>query len=96
MIIVAQSYRIVCNSDYIDRYTISEKPDAVVISAGFGEKERAVTLGRYKDEVEAMNALSNLAVDLAGGQTLFYMPESVLFSEQAHIKDARTKRRGGS
>lgn len=96
MIIMSQSGRIICNSEYIDRYTISDKPDAVLISAGFGGKEQAVTLGRYKDETEAMAAMSELADSLGGGQTLFYMPESVLFVEQKQIKDSRVKRKGGS
>ena len=93
---MSQTNRIICNSEYIDRYTISDKPDAIIISAGFCGQDKAVTLGRYKDEEEAKFALSELSVSLAGGQTIFYMPESVLFVEQEHIKDARVKRRGGS
>lgn len=96
MIIMSQSGRIICNSEHIDRYTISDKPDAVLVSAGFGGNEQAVTLGRYKDEAEARAAMSELAASLGGGQTLFYMPESTLFVEQKQIKDSRVKRKGGS
>lgn len=96
MIIMSQSGRIVCNSDYIDRYTISAKPDAFIIAAGFGSKDQAVTLGRYKDETEARAAMSELASALGGGQALFYMPDSKLFCEQERIKDARVERKGSS
>jgi hypothetical protein len=96
MIIMSQSGKILCNSEYINKYTISDKPDAFLISAGFGGNELPVTLGRYKNAQEAISAMAELAASLGGGQTLFYMPESIIFAEQEHKRDARTKRKGGS
>lgn len=96
MIIVSQSGRMVCKAEYIERYTIANKPDATLIAAGFYNQTQAATLGRYKDEEEAMAVLADLALALGGGQTIYYMPESTLYDEQEHIKDARTRRKGGS
>ena len=96
MIIASQSGRIIINTEYVDRYTISNKPDAVLVTAGFGGSERAVTLGRYVDEDEASKAMTEIALAISGGQAILYMPESILTCEERHIKDARTRRKGGS
>ncbi len=55
-----------------------------------------VTMARYGDTREAMHALGQLMEALAGGQTHFDMPESLLFCSQQTIHDKRVKRKGGS
>jgi hypothetical protein len=93
--IMSQNGHIVVNSEHTDHYNIAVKDDATLVVAGICDG-RPVTLGRYRDEKEAVSALGELYAALVGGQSGFDMPESLLFAEERRIRDARTKRKGGS
>ncbi len=86
----------ILNSDFIERFVISVKDDAVLIVASYSVSDRPVTMSKYKTLKEAQGVLSDMFSALAGGQTYYEMPESSLFYGQADIKDARTQRKGGS
>lgn len=93
--VMSQSGKTVVNTEYVDHYSISAKNDAVLVMAGY-HGDHVVTLGRYKDEKEAVSALSELYTALIHGRSGFNMPDGTLFAEQHRIMDARTKRKGGS
>ena len=86
----------IVNSEFVERFCAVEKPDAGLIVASYGADRPPVTLARYKDMTEAVSNLGALLGALADGQYCFVMPDSLLYGEQATIKDARTKRKGGS
>ena len=86
----------VLNSDFVERFLIADKGDAVLIIASYSQDRNPVTIGRYKDKKEAQDALENLYIALYGGQSGFTMPDSTLYYEEHTIKDARTQRKGGS
>lgn len=85
----------ILNSDFVERFCMVKKPDAILIVASYGA-DRCVTIGRYGDINEAAEVMDNLSGALAVGQAFFDMPISLLFAEQALKKDARTRRKGGS
>lgn len=85
----------IIDSTFVQRFRIVVKPDAALVIASYNA-DTAVTISKYKNEREAKVALAELLAALAGGQNLFYMPESTLFYEQATTHDARTARKGGS
>ena len=83
-------------TDAYDRIKIVAKSDAVLI-VGFQDCDHpAITLGKYADTDEAQAVLSELFYALSAGKTSFEMPDSRLFHGEKPIRDARTKRRGGS
>lgn len=87
----------IVNSDFVERFRIDEKDDCDLIIASYSASARPVTMARYpKETKEAQAALNDLFMALTGGQQSFYMPESTLYDRERIIKDARTKRRGGS
>ncbi|MCD7805423.1 MAG: hypothetical protein LUH03_09860 [Oscillospiraceae bacterium] len=86
----------IVNSDYVERFTITDKGDAVLVSASFGYNRPAATMGRYKGMKEARDALAGLMSALVAKQPDFHMPMSRYYDEEQTVKDARTKRRGGS
>lgn len=86
----------VVNSEFVERFCISEKPDAALILASYSSERQPITLARYKDVREAQETLGDIFGALAGGQTCYTMPDSLMFAEERIKKDARTKRRGGS
>lgn len=86
----------IINSEFVERFCAIEKNDAVLISASYSDARPTVTMGRYQDLKEAQGVLGELVCALAGGQTIFYMPSSLLYAEQITVKDARVKRKGGS
>lgn len=97
MWIVAGDEKQIISSDFVQRFCVADKKDAVLIVASYDTGDsRPVTIGRYKDAREAKDALADILTALAGDQEYFYMPESRLAHEQVVIKDARTKRKGGS
>ena len=49
----------IVNSEYVERFVIVKRYDAVLIVASYGET-RMKTLGRYRNEEEAGTALLNL------------------------------------
>lgn len=97
MYILNGSKKEVLNSDFIERICIAEKDNGdVLIIASYGDGPRPATMAKYKDLKEAQDVLGDMLRALAGGQTYYEMPESRLFYEQVMIKDARTRRKGGS
>ena len=96
MYIMSADEKQIINSEYPERYCLVEKPDAALIVASYNEARPPVTLGRYSGFKEARDILGELLVALTGGQTCFYMPASRLYAEERIIRDARTKRKGGS
>lgn len=88
----------IVNADFVERFAIAEKPDAVLIVASYTSATTPppVTIGRYKDRKEAHDALGKMFVALSNKDDCFTMPDSLLFYEEHIKKDARTKRKGGS
>ena len=86
----------VLNSDFVERFLVADKGDAALVIASYSQDRIPVTMGRYKDKKEAQEALGNLFSALYGGQAGFTMPDSTIYYEEHTIKDARTKRKGGS
>lgn len=85
----------IVNADFVERFMLVKKPDAVLIIASYNDERPAVTMGKYR-ESEAEDALSRLYAALCEGKPGFTMPDSTLFYEAYMVKDARTKRKGGS
>lgn len=86
----------IVNSEFVERFLVSVKPDATLVIGSYNATRPPVTIGRYADEKEAKETLLTLWNALAGGQTMFEMPESRYYFEEPVKKDARTKRKGGS
>lgn len=86
----------VINSNFVERFCLVEKNDAVLVVASYSDLRPAVTLSRYKNLREATGALEDLMFALSGEQATFSMPDSTLYYEEIIKKDARTKRKGGS
>ena len=60
----------IINSNFVERFCVVEKPDAALVVASYDRSTvGAHTLGRYADVREAQEALGELLVALAGGQT---------------------------
>lgn len=95
MWIVTSSGTSLLDTGYVERFCLAEKPDAVLIVASYSA-ERIVTIGRYADKREATEALMDLYAALAGDTKAYTMPDSTMFHPELKVKDARTKRRGGS
>ena len=55
------------NSSYVERFCVVKKPDASLIVASYGDVRPPVTIGRYADKSEAMEALANLSQSLNDG-----------------------------
>ncbi len=96
MYILDSAQKTIHNSDFIERYTISPKEDAVLICAALGMDTPLVTLGKYESEAEARHIIMELFGELSRGATYYEMPDSRLFHDQREIKDHRIRRRGGS
>lgn len=98
MWIVSADEKQALQSDDIQRLVIVQKSDAALIVASYssGNDLPPVTMGRYRDTKEAKDALFELVNAAAGGQAVFYMPDTVLFHEELKKRDARTRRKGGS
>lgn len=94
MYIVTSSAKDIVDSSFVERFCIVEKPDAVLVIASYSA-ERAVTIGKYANREEADDAFFSLLHHLPH-DAVFYMPDSALFHAEARVKDARTKRKGGS
>ena len=96
MYILTGDKKQIINSDFVERFCISEKPDAALIVASYDKNAKVVTVARYCDLREAQSVLGELLCAVAGGQAYYTMPESLLYAEQRISKDARIKRKGGS
>lgn len=96
MYILDSAKKVIHNSDFIERFAISIKPDAVLICAAVSMDKPLLTIGKYADEVEARDAFKDLFAALCGGASYFEMPDSIMFHQEREKRDARTKRKGGS
>lgn len=96
MYIMVPSGMQIINSEFVERFCVTEKPDAALIVASYSDVRPPVTMGRYANTKEAKQTLGELMAALAGGQTCFTLPDSTLYYGEQTKKDARTKRRGGS
>ena len=96
MYIMSEDQKQIINADYPERYCLVEKPDAVLVIASYRDDRPPVTLGRYKDMKDARDVIGQLLTALTGGQAYFHMPESRVYDEARTVRDARTKRKGGS
>ena len=96
MYIMAAGGKQIVNSEFVERFCLSEKGDAVLIVASYSDVRPPVTMGRYQDLAEARRVFGELMGALSGGQACYDMPESLLYAEERTKKDARTKRKGGS
>lgn len=95
MYILTSDEKSIVDSNFVERFCVVDKPDAVLIIASYSA-DRAVTVGRYKDRTEANHALFDLYSSLRCGDAWFDMPDSELFHSEHKKQDARTKRKGGS
>ena len=86
----------IINSEFVERFHVEDKGDAALLIASYSDTRRPVTMGRYKTEKEAIDALMDMYAALYGGQTGYIMPESRYYAEEFIKKDARQKRKGGS
>ena len=96
MYILNQSRTEIHNSDFFERFCISEKSDAALIVSSASRNSQPNTMGRYADKKEAQEILLELYTALHTGASDFEMPPSKRYAEEVHIRDARTKRKGGS
>lgn len=96
MYILSGDKKQIVNSEYVERFCISEKDDAALIVLSYSNTRPAVTLARYKNLEEAQSVLMELMLSISGGQLYFSMPESRLYAEEQIVNDARIKRRGKS
>lgn len=96
MYILDSAQKTIHNSDFIERYTIVAKEDAVLICAALSMDKPLLTLGKYESEEEARRIIAELLAELGRGANYYEMPDSPLFHEQREIKDRRIRRRGGS
>ncbi len=96
MYIVDSRAKQIINSDFVERFCVSEKDDAALIVASYSDVRPPVTMGRYRGLEEAQDTLGQLLSALVGGQMVFHMPDSLLYGGQSRVKDARVKRKGGS
>ena len=95
MYILTSDQKSIVDSGFAERFCLVEKPDACMIVASYSA-ERMVTIGKYKDRAEAVDALNALYQALTYDESRFEMPDSELFHGEREKKDARTKRKGGS
>lgn len=95
MYILTSDQKSVIDSGYVQRFCLVEKPDACLIIASYSA-DRAVTIGKYENKEEAHGVIADIYTALSGGETGYSMPDSRLFGSQQWIRDARTKRKGGS
>ena len=86
----------IVNSDFVERFLVVDKDDASLVVASYNDVRKAVTLGRYDRGREAREVLGSMLSALADDKKYFVMPDSHLSFPEKVIKDARTKRKGGS
>lgn len=85
----------ILNTDFVERFCVVSKSDAVLIVASYSA-DRYTTIGRYKDIEEARTVCVAIYQALEEGRQGFTMPDSKYYFEEHIKKDARTKRKGGS
>lgn len=93
MYILDAERKVIYDSAGIERYVVSEKSDAVLITASLGV-DRGGTLGRYNTLKEGKDILYRLYCALASGDKYFDMPPRERM--EPIKKDTRIARHGGS
>lgn len=94
MYILTSDGKSIIDSNFVDRFCIVEKFDAILIIASYSA-DRAVTIGKYANYREAVDAFHGLFTCIKSGSD-YEMPDSVLFHGEKWKRDARTTRKGGS
>ena len=64
MYILSGDKKQIINSDFVERFCISEKPDAALIVASYDKNAKVVTVARYRDLREAQRVLGNCSAPL--------------------------------
>lgn len=95
MFILNQTCTEIVNADLEERICVVNQPDAKLIIVGSRNDTRAITLGRYETMKVARDVLFELFTALRSGED-YEMPWSEIVNGEKHVRDARTKRRGGS
>lgn len=97
MWITNSSTGLLVNTSHIQRIFILPTPDSALLCAILPGDQKPVTMERYKDKKEALNAAAKIAQSIQyGDDSIIELPVSCYYAEELQIKDARTKRRGGS
>lgn len=97
MYILTESQRQIINSEFVERFLLVTKDDATLIIASYRlSDDKTVTIGRYENDKEAQDIMSELFSALVSNATYYTMPESRYYAKETWKRDARTKRRGGS
>lgn len=65
----------IVNTDYVERFVIVKKDDAVLICASYSET-RVKTVARYRDEKEACSALSELLRAISENADFYFVDGS--------------------
>ena len=96
MYILSGNQKEIIDSNFVERFVIVERDDAVLIVASYSG-DRKVTVSKYKSPKEAKDVLNDMFSAFDRGQYCYEMPVSSLFyGNDGGIKDARVKRKGGS
>ena len=97
MYIVNQKKTEIINTDFVERFLIVEKNDAVLIVLSYNNTDRPpVTLAKYPCRKDADEVLSGIFEALTSEYKSFECPEMRYFQEYHKKMDARTKRKGSS
>lgn len=96
MYLLTENEREIVNTDFVERFCLADKDDATLVVASYSHARPPVTMARYRNTKEAEDALQELFTALGAGRECFSFPTSLIRGEQTLIRDARTKRRGGS
>lgn len=97
MWIANSSTGLLVNTLHIQRIFVLPAPDSALLSAVFPGDAKPITLERYKDKKEALNASAQIAQCIRyGDDSVMDLPVSCYYAEERQVKDARTRRRGGS
>lgn len=97
MFIMTHDNTQIINVDFVERFCIVRKDDAVLIVLSYSAERGspAVTIGRYATMQAAQGVMDELFSALVDGQTYYVMPDR-RYTEMPRKRDARTKRKGGS
>ena len=89
----------IVNSEYVERFVIVKRDDAVLIVASYGDT-RMKTVGRYRNEKEAGAALVNLFRAITKNSEVYFMDWSTGCIEtkkpKAGYHGKKVKGHGGS
>ena len=89
----------IVNSEYVERFVVVKRDDAVLIVASYGETRRK-TVGRYRNEKEAGAALVNLFRAIAKNSEVYFMDSSTgcieIKKPKAGYHGKKVKGHGGS